>query len=97
VTKVTDYITTILILHGGYFIMENVKEEIKAIIADIIEVEVEEVLDDAKFIEDLGADSLKALELLATLEKKYQKKIPESGLKRLTTLNNTLQVLEEVI
>jgi acyl carrier protein len=77
--------------------MNSVKENVRAIIAELTEVEIEQVQDDTKFVEELDADSLKALELLALLEKDYKVKIPEANLKRLSTLNNTMQVLEEAM
>lgn len=73
--------------------MKNIKQQVRELIADIIEVEVENVQDETKFVEDLGADSLKALELLAQLEKEYKIKIPESNLKKLISLNATMSVL----
>jgi acyl carrier protein len=75
--------------------MLEIKEKVRELIADIIEVEIEEIQDETRFVEDLGADSLKALELLALLEKEYKIKIPESNLKKLTTLNFTMSVLLE--
>ncbi len=77
--------------------MNSMKENVRALIAELTEVEIEEVKDDAKFVEELGADSLKALELIALLEKQYKVKIIEANLKRLDTLNNTVQVLEEAM
>lgn len=71
------------------------KEDVRNIVAEVLEVEVEEVTDNADYVNDLGADSLKALELLATLEQEYGISIPETQLPRLTSFDNTLEVLEE--
>jgi acyl carrier protein len=77
--------------------MKELKEQVRELIADIIEVETEEVSGDTSFVEDLGADSLKALELLSQLEKDLEIGIHESNLKRLSTLNNTMAVLSEIM
>jgi acyl carrier protein len=77
--------------------MSNLKEEVKALICEIIEVEPEKLAEEAKFVEDLGVDSLMALEILASLEKKYRVKIPEDKLMSLVNLKQTVELMEEVL
>ncbi len=77
--------------------MDDIKQHVRAVIAELTEVDVENVKDDTKFVEELGADSLTALELIARLEKQYKVKITEANLKRLSTLVDTVQVLEEAM
>ena len=48
------------------------ENELRSIVAEITEVEPEKITPDAKFIEDLGMDSMMALEILASIEKKYK-------------------------
>jgi len=60
--------------------MKNLEKEIKKIVAEITEIEQEKITPEAKFIEDLGMDSMMALEILASLEKKYKIRIPEESL-----------------
>jgi len=62
------------------------KSELRALVADVLDVEPEAVTDEAHFIQDLGVDSLIALELAVTLERRYEIKISEDeivGVKRL--------------
>jgi len=77
--------------------MSNLVEEIKEIVVDIMEVEPDEVEMDTNFIDDLGADSLKALEVMATLEKNYKIQIPEELLKKMVNLKSVVEVVEEVM
>jgi len=77
--------------------MSNLREEVKALICEIIEVEPEKLADEAKFVDDLGVDSLMALEILASLEKKYRVKIPEDKLMSLVNLKQTVELMEEVL
>jgi len=49
----------------------NVAETVKKIVVENLERKPEEVTDDARFIEDLGADSLDLTELLMALEEEY--------------------------
>jgi len=77
--------------------MQNVEEEIKNLIAEIIEKDPAQVTPEAKFFEDLGVDSMMALEILAAIEKKYKISIPEEKLAQLTTLAKTIEVAKEYL
>ncbi|MET9922578.1 acyl carrier protein [Streptomyces sp. NPDC006435] len=59
--------------------------ELRELVADTLDVESSELTDDALFIEELGVDSVVALELLVTLEQRYGVKIPEEELAELRT------------
>jgi acyl carrier protein len=69
------------------------KEELRALVAQVLDVDVSEVTDDARFVDDLEVDSLMALEVVVILEKKYGIKLPESELKRIVTLQSAYELL----
>ncbi|MET9610107.1 acyl carrier protein [Streptomyces sp. NPDC006512] len=73
------------------------KEELRALVAQVLDVEVAEVGDDVKFVDDLEVDSLMALEVVVVLEKKYGVKLPESDLKHIVTLDSAYDVLRSRI
>ena len=73
----------------------NLTEEIKAIIAEIAEMDEEEIKGNSNFVEDLGFDSMMALEILARLEKQYKIKIPEEELVKLVDLNQTVALVQK--
>ncbi len=77
--------------------MQDLENEIRGIIAEIIEREPSEVTLDAKFFEELGVDSMMALEIMAAIEKKYKISIPEEKLAQLTNLRQTLAVAQEYL
>lgn len=77
--------------------MLDLENDIKNIIAEIIEKDPSQITPDAKFFEDLGVDSMMALEILAAIEKKYKISIPEEKLAQLTTLNQTIAVAREFL
>jgi acyl carrier protein len=77
--------------------MQDLENEIRNIIAEIIEKPAEEITPNAKFYEDLGVDSMMALEILAAIEKKYKISIPEEKLAQLTTLEQTITVAKEYL
>ncbi len=75
----------------------QIKNELKVMMAEIMETEPKAIEDDAQFVQDLGMDSMMALEILASLEKKYRIVIPEEELLKFTTLNNTVDVVSRIV
>lgn len=63
-------------------------EELREIVAEVLELEPEEVTDTGDFADDYEADSLRAIEILARLDKKYHVEIPQSELPDLRNLKN---------
>ena len=74
--------------------MEAFKEDIREIVAEIIEVDPEEIGNDTNLVTDLGTDSMMALEILATIEKKYKLVIPEKELPNMITLLQILDIMK---
>ncbi|RSS60893.1 acyl carrier protein [Streptomyces sp. WAC06614] len=73
------------------------KEELRAVVAQVLDVDVAEVGDDVKFVDDLEVDSLMALEVVVVLEKKYGIKLAESELKHIVTLQSAYDLLGDRI
>jgi acyl carrier protein len=71
--------------------------EIKAIVCRVLEVDDHQVTDTARFVEDLGADSMKLLELLANLEIEFDVEVDESEFDRLVDLGGVYDVLGAVL
>ncbi|MBM3244827.1 MAG: acyl carrier protein [Candidatus Omnitrophica bacterium] len=76
---------------------EEIKKEVRKLISDITEVPEKDLKEDAKFVEDLGIDSMMALEIVASLEKKYKVVIPEDEIPNVRSLANVYQILEKLI
>ena len=68
-------------------------EELRGIVAEVLEVEPEEVTDAGDFVDDYDADSLRAIEILARLEKLYKVEIPQSDLPEMRNLKATYDVV----
>ena len=79
------------------FNMEEAKKEIKKMISDIAEIPENEIKDDATFAEDLGIDSMMALEIVASIEKKYKVVVPEEKIPTIRSLQNVYQLLEDFL
>ena len=67
----------------------------KAVIAKELEVALDKVTPEAKFIEDLGADSLDIVELLMVLEEEYGVDIPDEDAEKMETVGDALNWLAE--
>jgi len=72
--------------------MENLEKELRSLIAEIIEIEEDKITPEANFVEDLGMDSMMALEILAAIEKRYKLRIPEEHLTKITNLKEVTEV-----
>lgn len=70
-------------------------ETIKEIVCDILEIEEEEVTEVGLFKEEYNADSLRAIEILAALEKEFGVVINQSELPRMVNLKGVYEVVAE--
>ncbi len=77
----------------------TVEKEITSIVAEVTEMSDEEIWEkrDVDYFNDIGLDSLLALEILAMIEKKYKVQIPEEKLADMTSLQQTIDISKEVL
>ncbi|MFD9336348.1 acyl carrier protein [Streptomyces sp. NPDC060028] len=71
------------------------KAEIKDIVCDILELELDEVTETSLFKEEHDADSLRAIEILASLERVFRITLEQSELSRMTNLEGVYRVVAE--
>jgi acyl carrier protein len=71
------------------------REELRQIVADVLDVPVKDVTDDAHFADELQVDSLMALEVMVVLERRYRVKLEESRLREVTSLSRAYDMLAE--
>lgn len=74
--------------------MADIKSEVMGIVSTVIEKDAKDIPLDAHLVQQVGADSMMALEILAALEKKYRIVIPEDRLKDMTTVGKIIQMVE---
>ncbi|MBN2119929.1 MAG: acyl carrier protein [Candidatus Omnitrophica bacterium] len=72
---------------------EQIKKEIKKAVSEIVEMPESELRDDASFADELGVDSMMALEIVASIEKKYKVTIPEEEIPNIRSLENVYEVV----
>ena len=74
---------------------KSLEERIKEIIVTNLNVKAEQVTPEAKFIEDLGADSLDTVELVMALEEEFGNEIPDEDAEKLASVGDVIRYVEE--
>ena len=74
---------------------QSIEDRIKAIVVEQLGVKPEQITPEAKFIEDLGADSLDTVELVMALEEEFGNEIPDEDAEKLTSVGDVIRFIEE--
>ena len=69
-------------------------DDIKEVVVEQLSVSADEVKEDAKFVEDLGADSLDVVELVMALEEKFDIEIPDDEAEKIQTVKDVVEYIE---
>ncbi len=69
-------------------------EKVRDIIVDQLNVEEDEVVMEASFIDTLGADSLDLVELMIAMEEEFEMTIPEEDIDKISTVGNVVEYIE---
>jgi acyl carrier protein len=72
--------------------MENF-EKVKEILVDVLGVNADDVKPESKFVDDLGADSLDLVELIMSLEDKFQIEISDTDAEKIITVQDALDYI----
>ena len=72
----------------------SVEQKVKSIIVEQLGVEESQVTENAKFVEDLGADSLDTVELVMALEEEFGIEVPDSDAENIRTLGDIMTYVE---
>lgn len=75
--------------------MATVADRVTKIIVDKLGVDESEVVTDAHFINDLGADSLDTVELIMEFEKEFEVAIPDDQAENIQTVGQAIAYLEK--
>ena len=73
---------------------DNIEKRVKEIIVEVLGVGETEVIPGAKFIEDLGADSLDCVELAMTLQEEYNLEISDEDAEKILTVSDAVKYIE---
>ena len=73
----------------------QIESKVKEIIVEQLGVNADQVTPDAKFIEDLGADSLDTVELIMALEEEFSIEVPDEEAEKLMSVGDVNKYIEE--
>jgi acyl carrier protein len=74
---------------------EDIKEKVKKIIAEHLDVDEVKITDNAHFVDDLGADSLDQVELVMHFEDEFGCEIPDEVAEKITNLAEAVQYIKD--
>jgi acyl carrier protein len=74
---------------------KSIEQKVKEIIVEQLGVNPDQVTLEAKFIEDLGADSLDTVELVMALEEEFGQEIPDEEAEKLQSVGDVIKYIEE--
>lgn len=69
-------------------------DDVKDVVVEQLNVNPDEVKEEAKFVEDLGADSLDVVELVMALEEKFDLEIPDADAEKIVTVGDAIKYIE---
>jgi acyl carrier protein len=75
--------------------MSDVADRVKKIVVEHLGVEADKVVDNANFIDDLGADSLDTVELVMAFEEEFNVEIPDDAAETIVTVGDAIKFLEK--
>jgi acyl carrier protein len=73
--------------------MSDIAERVKKIVVEHLGVEAAQVKEDAKFIDDLGADSLDTVELVMAFEEEFSIEIPDDAAEKIQTVGDAINFI----
>lgn len=74
--------------------MTTIAERVKKIVVEVLNVNEDEVKNDASFTDDLGADSLDTVELVMKLEEEFEAEIPDEEAEKIMTVQDAIDYIE---
>lgn len=76
--------------------MSDIAERVKKIVIEHLGVDESKVVDNASFVDDLGADSLDQVELVMKLEEEFECEIPDDAAEKITTIKAAIHYIENL-
>ncbi len=70
-------------------------DDVKEVVVEQLDCNPDEVKEDSKFIENLGADSLDVVELVMALEEKFDIEIPDEDAEGIQTVGDAIKYIED--
>ena len=75
--------------------MEEIEKRVKNIVSEQLGIKLEDIKNESKFVDDLGADSLDTVELVMALEEEFETEIPDEEAEKITTVQLACDYINE--
>ncbi|HAY4298179.1 acyl carrier protein [Enterobacter dykesii] len=75
---------------------ENFHARLKELVAEILEINSADIIEDALFKTEYGADSITGIEILAAIEAEFGIHLPESHVEKMTDMNSIYVMMQEI-
>ena len=82
---------------AGGITAEQIRAEVKNLVAEITEREPEEVSDKAIFSEELGIDSLTGMEIMLAIDKKFKTDLPEEEFAKVKNVDDIVEMIQRFL
>ena len=73
----------------------EIAEKVKEIVSEQLDVGIDDVKPEARFIEDLGADSLAIVELVLAFEEQFEIDIPDEDTEKIATVGDAIKYIQD--
>ena len=70
-------------------------EKLQSIIAEVLNVDADEITPETTFVDDLGADSLDVFQIIMGIEEEFDIEIPDRNIKDFRTVKDVIEFIEE--
>ena len=77
--------------------MSDVAERVKRVTAETLKVDLSRVVDDARFVEDLGASSMESVELVAAFEEEFDIDMDEQAALGVKTVGDAVVFVDKIV
>lgn len=77
--------------------MSDTIERVKQVAADLLGIDVDQIADQSRFVEDLGAESIQSIELVAAFEEEFDIEMDEDAALAITNVSAAAVFIDKVI
>ena len=77
--------------------MSDVEKRVKEVVARTLKVDAGRIADDARFVEDLGAESIQSVELVAAFEEEFDIEMDEEEALDVKTVGKAIEFIEKML
>ena len=71
-------------------------EKLRAIIAEVLSIEPEEITEDSTFADDLGCDSLDLFQIVMGIEEEFDIEVPQEEAEKIQTVSDAVEAIKEI-